>query len=155
MAELEVSVFNKGIDSKNNSRFSLLSLLIFQNLDKENEIFKEQLTTLKDEMEDATEKMNEMTEELRSAQIKVVEYKGTYIRIIYTFYVMNLIFGEMYKFYAITEKILKLEQENAALAIQIEEVTAQQVDRDKMLDEFGIAIEARLSEWKVLNKFRV
>lgn len=155
MAELEVSVFNKGIDSKNNSRFSLLSLLIFQNLDKENEIFKEQLTTLKDEMEDATEKMNEMTEELRSAQIKVVEYKGTCIRIIYTFYVMNLIFGEMYKFYAITEKILKLEQENAALVIQIEEVTAQQVDRDKMLDEFGIAIEARLSEWKVLNKFRV
>lgn len=155
MAELEVSVFNKGIDSKNNSRFSLLSLLIFQNLDKENEIFKEQLTTLKDEMEDATEKMNEMTEELRSAQIKVVEYKGTCVRIIYTFYVMNLIFGEMYKFYAITEKILKLEQENAALIIQIEEVTVQQVDRDKMLDEFGIAIEARLSEWKVLNKFRV
>lgn len=154
MAELEVSVFNKGIDNKNN-RFSLLSLLIFQNLDKENKIFKEQLTTLKDEMEDVTEKMNEMTEELRSAQIKAVEYKGTCIRIIYTFYVMNLIFGEMYKFYAITEKILKLEQENAALVIQIEEVTAQQVDRDKMLDEFGIAIEARLSEWKVLNKFRV
>lgn len=124
-------------------------------MDKENKIFKEQLTTLKDEMEDVTEKMNEMTEELRSAQIKAVEYKGTCIRIIYTFYVMNLIFGEMYKFYAITEKILKLEQENAALVIQIEEVTAQQVDRDKMLDEFGIAIEARLSEWKVLNKFRV
>jgi len=48
-------------------------------LDKENEILKEQLTTLKDEMEDATEKMNEMTEELRIAQIKAVEYKGIYI----------------------------------------------------------------------------
>lgn len=55
----------------------------------------------------------------------------------------------------ITEKILKLEQENAALVIQIEEVTAQQTDRDKMLDEFGIAIDARISEWKVLNKFSI
>jgi hypothetical protein len=47
---------------------------------------------------------------------------------------------------------LKLEQENAALVIQIEEITAQQIDRDKMLDEFGIAIDARISEWKV-NKY--
>jgi len=61
-------------------------------LDKENEILKEQLTTLKDEMEDATEKMNETTEELRIAQIKAVEYKGIYT---YTkkniFYIMNLL----------------------------------------------------------------
>ncbi|XP_011049830.1 PREDICTED: centrosomal protein of 290 kDa [Acromyrmex echinatior] len=92
-----------------------------ENLDKENESLKEQLTTLKDEMEDATEKMNEVTEELRLAQIKIVEYK---------------------------EKILKLEQENAALVIQIEELTVQQVDRDKLLDEFGVAIDARISEWK-------
>ncbi|KAG5322462.1 CE290 protein, partial [Pseudoatta argentina] len=91
------------------------------NLDKKNESLKEQLTTLKDEMEDATEKMNEVTEELRLAQIKIVEYK---------------------------EKILKLEQENAALVIQIEELTVQQVDRDKLLDEFGVAIDARISEWK-------
>jgi len=42
-----------------------------------------------------------------------------------------------------------LEQENAALVIQIEELTVQQVDRDKLLDEFGIAIDARISEWKV------
>lgn len=44
---------------------------------------------------------------------------------------------------------MKLEQENAALVIQIEELTVQQVDRDKLLDEFGIAIDARISEWKV------
>lgn len=58
-------------------------------MDKENESLKEQLTTLKDEMEDATEKMNEVTEELRLAQIKTVEYKGFYIlymNIIYIFY---------------------------------------------------------------------
>lgn len=68
--------------SKNYSRVSLLLVFIFQNLDKENEILKEQLTTLRDEMEDATEKMNEMTEELGSAQVKTVEYKGIYIQII-------------------------------------------------------------------------
>jgi len=42
-----------------------------------------------------------------------------------------------------------LEQENVALITQIEEVTIQQIDRDKMLDEFGIAIDARIFEWKV------
>jgi len=61
----------------------------------------------------------------------------------------------MHKYCIIIEKILKLEQENTALVIQIEELTAQQVDRDKMLDEFGIAIDARISEWKVLNKFDI
>jgi len=42
-----------------------------------------------------------------------------------------------------------LEQENAALITQIEEITMQQINRDKMLDEFGIAIDARIFEWKV------
>lgn len=41
-------------------------------------VLKERLTTLTQEMEDATEKMNEMTEELNSAQIKSIEYKGYY-----------------------------------------------------------------------------
>lgn len=53
----------------------------------------------------------------------------------------------------IIEMILKLEQENAALIAQIEEIITQQIDRDKMLDEFGVAIDNRISEWKVLNKF--
>ncbi|XP_011868015.1 PREDICTED: centrosomal protein of 290 kDa isoform X2 [Vollenhovia emeryi] len=108
-------------DSQDKSKKVKTLMAELENLDKENEILKEQLTTLRDEMEDATEKMNEMTEELCSAQVKTVEYK---------------------------EKILKLEQENAALVIQIEEVTAQQIDRDKMLDEFGVAIDARITEWK-------
>lgn len=47
-------------------------------MDKENGILKGRLTTLKDEMEDATEKMNEMSEELRSTQIRDAEYKGIY-----------------------------------------------------------------------------
>lgn len=38
------------------------------------------------------------------------------------------------------------------MVIQIEEITTQQIDRDKMLDEFGLAIDTRISEWKVLYK---
>ncbi|KAL6449070.1 hypothetical protein ACFW04_000642 [Cataglyphis niger] len=96
-------------------------MIELEDLDKENEILKRQLTTLKDEMEDATEKMNEMTQELHSTQRNITEYK---------------------------DKIQKLEQENEALVIQIKEITAQQIERDKMLDEFGVAIDTRISEWK-------
>ncbi|XP_029158200.1 centrosomal protein of 290 kDa-like [Nylanderia fulva] len=96
-------------------------MIELEGLDKENGILKRQLTTLKDEMEDATEKMNEMTQELNSTQVKVTECK---------------------------DKIQKLEQENEALVIQIEEITTQQIDRDKMLDEFGVAIDTRIFEWK-------
>lgn len=64
-----------------------------------------------------------------------------------------MLFMNKHKCYAITDKIQKLEQENEALVIQIEEITAQQIDRDKMLDEFGAAIDTRISEWKVLYKF--
>lgn len=53
----------------------------------------------------------------------------------------------------ITDKVVKLEQENGALITQIEEITAQQIDRDRMLDEFSAAIDARISEWKVLGLF--
>lgn len=120
-------------------------------MDKENEILKRQLTTLKDEMEDATEKMNEMTQELNSTQVKVTEYKGVYPNNInFVYYIYSMLF---IKKYTITDKIQKLEQENEALVIQIEEITAQQIDRDKMLDEFGVAIDTRISEWKVLQKF--
>lgn len=55
----------------------------------------------------------------------------------------------MFLCYVTVDKMLKLEQENAALVIQIREVTAQQIDRDRILDEFGIAIDAKMSEWKV------
>lgn len=86
----------------------MLLLFIFQNLDKENEILKEQLTTLRDEMEDATEKMNEMTEELSSAQVKTVEYKGIYIQIIY--FLICILFNmytmySMYTFYVLNNFI--------------------------------------------------
>lgn len=51
--------------------------------------------------------------------------------------------------FRIVDKTVKLEQENTALITQIEEITTQQIDRDRILDEFGIAIDARIFEWKV------
>ncbi|XP_033329753.2 centrosomal protein 290kDa isoform X1 [Megalopta genalis] len=105
-----------------NSKIKLL-MSELESLEKDNIILKEQLTTLTQEMEGATDKMNEMTEELCSTQIKSIEYK---------------------------EKVCYLERENAALVAQIEEVAAQQVDRDKAIDEFGAAIDTRINEWKAV-----
>ncbi|XP_076656438.1 centrosomal protein 290kDa [Halictus rubicundus] len=112
---------NSELAGKNTKIKILMSEL--ESLEKNNAILKEQLTTLTQEMRDATQKMNEMTEELSLVQIKSVEYN---------------------------EKIRCLEQENAALVVQIEEVTAQQIDRDKAIDEFGAAIDTRINEWKAV-----
>ncbi|KAK2587709.1 hypothetical protein KPH14_003822 [Odynerus spinipes] len=94
-----------------------------EKLDRENTTLKERLGLLKEEMEDAADRMNEMADELSSAQTKVHEYK---------------------------EKILQLERENIALLNQIEELTSQQMDRDKVIDEFGAAIDSRIAEWKAI-----
>ncbi|XP_043474631.1 centrosomal protein of 290 kDa isoform X2 [Leptopilina heterotoma] len=92
-----------------------------EGFEQENTILKENLTILKEEMEDATEKMNEMTDKLTSLQENINIYK---------------------------EKSGQLECENKALVIQIEEMAAQQVERDKLIDDFGLAIDARIIEWK-------
>nr|XP_031834342.1 centrosomal protein of 290 kDa isoform X1 [Nomia melanderi] len=125
----ETNDLSKHLDTPDNSELQgknkkiKILMLELENLEKDNVILKEQLTTLTREMEDATQKMNEMTEELSSARIKSVEYK---------------------------DRISYLEHENAALVIQIEEVTAQQIDRDRVIDEFGTAIDARINEWKAV-----
>jgi hypothetical protein len=48
-------------------------------MDKENKNLKKQLTILKEEMMDATGKINETVEELHLTQTKAIEYKSTYI----------------------------------------------------------------------------
>ncbi|CAL7934044.1 unnamed protein product [Xylocopa violacea] len=117
----EGSDYDDALQGKNKKIKILMTEL--ESLEKDNSILKERLTTLMQEMEDATQKMDEMTEELSSARVKSVEYK---------------------------EKISDLEHENAALVAQVEEVTAQQMDRDKVIDEFGVAIDARINEWKAI-----
>lgn len=47
-------------------------------MERDNIVLKERLTILTQEMEDATQKMNEMTEELGSAYVKCTEFKGYY-----------------------------------------------------------------------------
>lgn len=97
-------------------------------------------------MEDATYKMNEMTAQLNSAQIKSIEYKGrpTEIEII-----LSQLWSRTERTYFFPERVSDLERENAALVTQVEEVTAQQLDRDKAIDEFSIEIDSRINEWKV------
>lgn len=94
---------------------------MYQGLEKENIELKEKLDNLKEETEDATENMNEMTDELNNLRGK------------------NII---------IKDEIDLLKQEKIALLNQIEEMTIQQMDRDKIIDEFGAAIDFRVSEWK-------
>lgn len=48
-------------------------------MEKENKNLKRQLTILNEEMVDATDKINETVKEFHSAQIKAVEYKGSYL----------------------------------------------------------------------------
>lgn len=72
-------------------------------------------------MEDAIESMNEMTEELNNQNGKLLLLK---------------------------EEASNLKQEKAALFNQIEEMTTAQLERDKVIDEFGSAIDERVSEWK-------
>ncbi|XP_054003238.1 centrosomal protein of 290 kDa isoform X1 [Hylaeus anthracinus] len=117
----ESTDYNDELQGKNKKIKILMTEL--ESLEKENVILKEQLTTLTLEMEDATQKMNEMTGELSSSQMKFTEYR---------------------------DKISYLERENAALVAQIEEITAQQVDRDNVIDEFGAAIDTRINEWKAI-----
>ncbi|KAG7212966.1 hypothetical protein KM043_002306 [Ampulex compressa] len=107
------------LQGKNKKIKSLMEEL--EGLDKENIVLKKRLSTLTQEMEDATEKMNDMTEELTAVQTKSTVF---------------------------TERISTLERENMALAAQIEEITSQQIDRDKVIDDFGMAIDARITEWK-------
>ncbi|XP_034174302.2 centrosomal protein 290kDa [Osmia lignaria lignaria] len=110
------------VSQKKNKKIKIL-MTELETMEKDNIVLKERLTTLTQEMEDATQKMNEMTEELGSAYIKSTEFK---------------------------EKLQQLEHENAALVAQIEEITEQQMDRDKVIDEFGAAIDVRINEWKAI-----
>ncbi|CAK9795503.1 Centrosomal protein of 290 kDa [Anthophora quadrimaculata] len=117
----ESTDYDDALQGKNKKIKILMSEL--EALEKDNLVLKERLTTLTEEMEDATQKMNEMSEELVSTRVKSVEYK---------------------------EKILNLEREKVALASQVEEVTAEQANRDKMIDEFSTAIDTRINEWKAV-----
>ncbi|OAD55251.1 hypothetical protein WN48_05217 [Eufriesea mexicana] len=117
----ESTEYDDALQGKNRKIKILMTEL--ETLERDNVVLKERLITLSQEMEDATHKMNEMAEDLSSAQIKSVEYK---------------------------EKISELERENRALVTQVEEVTAQQIDRDKVIDEFGAAIDTRINEWKAI-----
>lgn len=50
-----------------------------------------------------------------------------------------------------SDRMAELEQENALLVSQIEEMANERAERDAIIEEFGSAVEARIVEWKVLH----
>ncbi|XP_046753485.1 centrosomal protein of 290 kDa [Diprion similis] len=94
-----------------------------ENIETENFTLKEKLRLIKEEMEDSTVQMNQMTDKLRSLKEQNTLYK---------------------------EKLVERERENKALMSQVKAMTAQQLDRDNVIDEFSTAIDARVTEWKLI-----
>ncbi|KAL7306503.1 hypothetical protein TKK_0001202 [Trichogramma kaykai] len=82
---------------------------------------KGKLAIVTTEMKDAVEKMNSMTMEMNKIKEENISYK---------------------------DRMADLEQENALLVSQIEEMANEQAQRDAIIEEFGIAVEARIVEWK-------
>ncbi|CAG5073805.1 Similar to cep290: Centrosomal protein cep290 (Drosophila melanogaster) [Cotesia congregata] len=119
ISDLNSNNYEEILRTKNEKIKTLMNEL--KEFEKENEELKEKLGNLKEEMEDAIESMNEMTEELNNQNGKLLLLK---------------------------EEASNLKQEKAALFNQIEEMTAAQLERDKVIDEFGAAIDERVSEWK-------
>ena len=48
-----------------------------------------------------------------------------------------------------TDRLAELEQENALLVSQIEDMANERAERDAIIEEFSTAVEARIVEWKV------
>ncbi|XP_046435026.1 centrosomal protein of 290 kDa [Neodiprion fabricii] len=94
-----------------------------ETIETENITLKEKLRLIKEEMEDSTVQMNQMTEKLSSLKGQNTLYK---------------------------EKLAERDRENKALLSQIKAITAQQLDRDNVIDEFSTAIDARVTEWKLI-----
>ncbi|XP_058789831.1 centrosomal protein cep290-like isoform X2 [Phymastichus coffea] len=82
---------------------------------------KGKLKVLTSEMKDAVERMNSMTVEMNTIKNE------------------NLINKD---------RLTELEQENALLISQIEEMANERAERDIIIEEFGSAVEGRLVEWK-------
>ncbi|XP_020710825.2 centrosomal protein of 290 kDa isoform X2 [Athalia rosae] len=112
---------NESSTGKNKKIAILMNEL--ETIEAENMTLKDQLRLVKEEMEDATIHMNQITEELNSFKEKNLLYK---------------------------EKLKARELESKALMGQIKAMTNQQLDRDKVIDEFSTAIDARVTEWKAI-----
>ncbi|KAF7992720.1 hypothetical protein HCN44_005064 [Aphidius gifuensis] len=115
----DIQFLEESIRMKNDKIKTLM--LELESIESENLNLKMKLETLKEEIEDATENMNDMTDELQSLRSKNI---------------LN------------TDEINQLKQEKIALLAQTDELANQQIDRDKIIDEFGAAIDVRVSEWQ-------
>ncbi|XP_008211366.1 centrosomal protein cep290 [Nasonia vitripennis] len=91
------------------------------NMEHVNVQLKGKLKMLTVEMKDAVERMNSMAAEMNAIKNENFSYK---------------------------DRVAELEQENALLISQIEEMANERAERDAIIEEFGTAVEARIVEWK-------
>ncbi|XP_069705746.1 centrosomal protein of 290 kDa isoform X2 [Periplaneta americana] len=94
-----------------------------ETIEKENVMLREKLSTLRDELSEATKHMTEMTGELTGLKHTCQEQE---------------------------EKMHLVEEQNVALRSQVQELVAQKLRRDSQLDDFSAALDSRVEEWKRL-----
>nr|XP_022901566.1 centrosomal protein of 290 kDa isoform X1 [Onthophagus taurus] len=107
------------IRHKNNQISQLLNDI--EMVEGENLQLKEQILVVKDKLEDATKQINEMTKEFLASNVK---FEEEHIK-------MN-----------------ELMKENDCLKNEIEELTLENVELKKQLEDFALAIDKRVDEWK-------
>nr|CAD7456946.1 unnamed protein product [Timema tahoe] len=109
----------ESIRQKNKHISQLLNDL--EAVEKENRVLQEKLTSLRDELSEATRHMTEVTGELTSLRHTCQERE---------------------------DKLNTLEEQNFALRTQVKELVDQKLDRDSRLDHFSEALDTRVQEWK-------
>ncbi|KAJ8673333.1 hypothetical protein QAD02_004595 [Eretmocerus hayati] len=93
------------------------------NMEFANAQLKGKLKILTSEMKDAVDRINLMTSE-----IDMLRNENVLCR----------------------DRITSLEQENALLVSQLEEMVEERTERDAIIEEFGTAVEARIVQWKAI-----
>lgn len=98
--------------------------------------------TVRDELAEATNHINQLVPELSSIKLSCKEKQGTSK--------LPLIkFNYNSRFCNILEEILKLSITNKTLNNQIQELLTTNTKREKQIDEFSEALDIRVKEWKV------
>ncbi|XP_046997313.1 centrosomal protein of 290 kDa-like [Schistocerca americana] len=93
----------------------------FEELDQENKLLKENLCSVRDKLTEATEHLTALTNEISGYRETCSEQ---------------------------AEKLSKLEEQNAALHMQIKDLVEQKIQRDAQLDQLTDSLNSKVQEWK-------
>ncbi|XP_039287581.1 centrosomal protein of 290 kDa [Nilaparvata lugens] len=121
MASEKVQELTEAVRQKNKHITQLLSDI--ETIERENTILKEKLSSVKDELEDATHQMTKLAGDSTSLHHTVKEQQL---------------------------QIDELEEQNVALRRQVSELVADKHNTDDQLDQLGLALDSRLLQWQDL-----